>query len=196
MFFNVILTTIDGTFFVTLMQAMINIKQQATGVVEVNSSYVLSIIAVAILAVELISITIFLAVYHKRLDDNQRLKKRCGYIFEQQNYRVRGAIALANPILYKLRFVLLVFTILFLQEYLVVQCLIVSVSSIAVMVNLGFNKPSTDQSLNRRGIFNEYIIIFVTDSLLVSSDPNLDVDARENLGWLLIGLLGAVILVG
>ena len=47
-FFNVILTTIDGTFFVTLLMAMINIKQQATGVIEVNSSFVWSVIAVVI----------------------------------------------------------------------------------------------------------------------------------------------------
>ena len=98
-FFNVILTTIDATFFVTLMQAMINIKQQATGVVEINSSYVWSVIAVAIFAVELISVTIFLAVYHQHLDDDPRLKRRCGYIFEEKNYRGRGTIALAQPVL-------------------------------------------------------------------------------------------------
>ena len=103
---------------------------------------------------------------------------------------------MAHPILFKLRFILLVFTILYLQEYLVVQCLIVSTSSIAVMANLGFNKPSNHQSLNRRGIFDEYMILLVTDSLLVSSDPNLDVEARENLGSGLIGLLGVAIFVG
>ena len=98
-FFNVILTSIDGIFFVTLMMAISNIKQQATGVVEVNSSYVWSVIAVAIFAVELISVTIFLAVYHKHLDDDPRLKRRCGFIFEGQNFRVGGIIALAQPIL-------------------------------------------------------------------------------------------------
>ena len=61
---------------------------------------------------------------------------------------------------------------------------------------MGFNKPSTNQSLNKRGMFDEYIVLLVTDSLLISSDPALDVEARENLGWVLIGLLGTVIIVG
>ena len=54
---------------------------------------------------------------------------------------------------------------------------------------MGFKKPSTNQSLNKRGMFDEYMVLLVTDSLLISSDPALDVEARENLGWVLIGLL-------
>ena len=34
------------------------------------------------------------------------------------------------------------------------------------------------------------------DSLLISSDPALDVEARQNIGWGLIGLIGIVIFVG
>lgn len=80
-FFNVILTTIDGTLFVTLLMAMINIKQHGEGVIDYNSSFVYSVLAVTIIAAELVSITIFLAVYYKHLDVNPRLKRRCGYIF-------------------------------------------------------------------------------------------------------------------
>ena len=67
-FFSVILTSIDGTFFVILMMAMINIKQQATGAVDYNSSYVWSVWTVAIFVVELISVAVFLVVNSKRLD--------------------------------------------------------------------------------------------------------------------------------
>ena len=150
----------------------------------------------AIFAVELISIPIFLAVNSKHLDKKPRLKRRCGYIFDEQNFRTQGAFALAYPILFQLRFVLLVFTFLYLQDYLVAQCLLVSASSIALLIYLGFKKPRTNQSLNKRGIFDEYMILLVMDSLLVSSDPALDVEARENLGWVLIGLLGTAIIVG
>ena len=45
-------------------------------------------------------------------------------------------------------------------------------------------------------MFDEYMILLLTDSLLISTDPALDVEARENLGWVLIGLLGTVIIVG
>ena len=146
MFFNVILTSIDGTFFVTLMMAMINIKQQATGAVDYNSSYVWSVWTVIIFVVELISITIFLAANRKHLDKKPRLKRRCSYIFKGQNFRNQGALALAHPILLQLRFVLLVFTILFLQEYFIVQCLLVNASSIALLIYLGFIKPRTNKS--------------------------------------------------
>ena len=102
---------------------------------------------------------------------------------------------MAHLVLFQLRFVLLVFTILFLQEYLIIQCLLVSASSIALLVFMGFIKPRTDKSLNKRGMFDEYMILLVLDSLLISSDPALNVEARENLGWVLIGLLGTVIIV-
>lgn len=51
MLFNAILATIDGTFFVTLLMAVINIKQQANQVIDYNSSYVWSVWTMAIFAV-------------------------------------------------------------------------------------------------------------------------------------------------
>ena len=95
---------------------------------------------------ELISVSIFLAVNYKHLDDKPKLKRRCGYIFEEQNYKTRGSLALAYPVFIQLRFVLLVFTLLYLQDYLVVQCILVNASSIALMVYLGFVKPKIDPS--------------------------------------------------
>ena len=92
--------------------------------------------------------------------------------------------------------VILILAILFLQDYLVVQCLVVSVTSIASMAFLGYNKPSSNNSLNKSGIFDEFLTLLVMDSLLVSSDPSLHVDMRQEIGLILIGLLGLAILVG
>ena len=103
---------------------------------------------------------------------------------------------MAYPILHQMKLVVLVFTILFLQDYLVVQCLLVSVTSIASMAFLGYHKPSINNSLNKSGIFDEYLTLLVMDSLLVSSDPGLHVDMRNEIGLLLIGLLGIAILAG
>lgn len=64
------------------------------------------------------------------------------------------------------------------------------------MVFLGFVKPYADQSLNKVGIFDEYVTILVVDSLLISSDPSLDVESRQTVGWVLIAILGLTILVG
>ena len=192
-FFNVILTTIDGTFLVILLMAAINIKQYASGVIEINSSLFWSVWAVAVFTAELILVSIFLFTNRTRLDDDPRLKKRCGYVFEGMNYKIRGSKALAYFTMYQVRFVLLVFVILFMQNSLVIQCICISLSSIILMAFLGFNKPYSDLSLNIRGIFDEYVIIIVLDFLLISSNPVLDAEMRLDIGWCVIAILGAEI---
>ena len=173
--------------------ALVNIKQYANGVIEVNSSLIWSVWAVAVFTAELILVSIFLFTNRNRLDDDSRLKKRCGYVFEGKNYKIRGSKALAYFIMYQVRFVLLVFVILFLQNYLVVQCICISLSSILLMAFLGFNKPYSDLSMNVRGIFDEFVIIIVLDFLLISSNPVLDVEMRFYIGWCIIAILGATI---
>ena len=61
---------------------------------------------------------IFFIKRHKGLDE-ERNKKRCGYIYEDLNYKIRGAFALSYPIVYQLRFVVLVFIVLYLEDVLV-----------------------------------------------------------------------------
>ena len=58
---------------------------------------------------------IFFIKRHKGLDEEKN-KNRCGYIYEDLNYKIRGAFALCYPLIYQLRFVVLVFTVLYLGD--------------------------------------------------------------------------------
>jgi len=107
-----------------------------------------------------------------------------------------GAWTLAYYVLKQIRSVLLVFTILFMQEYVVIQCLLVSVSSIILMAFVGYNRPSIYKGFNRGKIFDEYLVLLVMDCLLISSDPTLDTEMRIEIGYVLMGLLGVAILAG
>ena len=98
-FFNSLITFIDSTFLVFLVTGMENVKQAMDGDVPYNYSFWMATIALAICAIEFFAISIFLRCYQKRLDEDKP-KKRCGYIYEGLNYKIRGGWALLYPILY------------------------------------------------------------------------------------------------
>jgi hypothetical protein len=191
----VILTTLDGTFLVIFLMALINIDQAAKERVELNSSFIWSIWALTAYLTELIAVPTFLFCHYKNLDKSKRLKRRCGYMFQDQNYRIRGPFALAYPILCQLRFVLLAFLVVFLKKYLIVQCICVNLSSIGLMAVLGLYRPFSEQSQNYKSMVDEFVIVIVMDLLLISSDPVLDVDMRFEIGWAIIAILVAIIFI-
>lgn len=124
----------------------------------------------------------------------EKSKKRCDYIYGDLNFRIRGGWALAYPILYQLRFCWLVFLILFLGDYLVLQVLLIELSTIYLMATLGSAHPYADIKRNYISILNEFVIVVIADLLLFSSDPALDGFTRLYLGWAIVGVLGLSIL--
>ena len=143
--------------------------------------------------IELIAISIFLKCNKERLDEKAP-RKRCGYIFEDLNYRIRGGWALTFPILYQIRFALLAMTAVFMGEYLVYQTLIVVVSTIAIIAVLGFAHPFSIVWDNYTKIASESVIIFIMDLLLFSSNPTVDTMLRKIFGFCMIGTLGISLL--
>ena len=113
--FNPFLAFLDGTFLLLLIMAAINVKHIVDHEDSAkNASFYAAVITLAICAIEIISISIWLACNHKRLD-SQKSKRRCGYIYENLNYKVRGIWALAYPIVYQMRLVLFTYLVLFLN---------------------------------------------------------------------------------
>lgn len=99
-FFNPILAFIDGTFFMLVFMAMINVKEEYTKEnVEKNSSYYCSLISLAVCFLELLCVPIYLCCNYEHLDD-EKTKKRCGYAYVQLNYKHRGCWALSYPLFY------------------------------------------------------------------------------------------------
>ena len=119
--FNKIIAITDGIFLIVVMNSAINIYKARERKVEINVSYVFSIIALVFCFCMLASIVVFIIRNYANLSD-QKKKKRCGYIYSGLNYKKKGqGKALFYPLVYQLRFVLLVYTILYLHDYMIIQ---------------------------------------------------------------------------
>ena len=104
----------DATFLLLLMNSAINIKKVVDGDISANSSYGFSIFWLICCYVELVCTTIFLTYKYASLNED-KIKNRCGYVYEGLNHVKKGGIILTYPLIYRLRFVLLVYTTLYLQ---------------------------------------------------------------------------------
>ena len=142
-----------------------------------------------ILGFEVFAVTMYLLLRRKQLD-SEASKNRCGYIFEELNYKIRGAWALLYPIFYQVRFVILAICIIYSGYNLVLQVLVVVLSSIFITAILGFVHPQRIVKDNYKEIWNESVIIMILDLLLFSSDPSVVPKSRSYIGYTMIGVLG------
>ena len=135
-FFNGILTFLDGTFLLIILCGTISIKDTLEGKIPVTLSLYFAIGAMIICTCEFIGIIVFFKRKRNELH-KEKNRKRCGYIYEELNYRVRGGWALFYPIIYKLRFILIVFATLFLREQTVYSILLIILMTLSIMALLG-----------------------------------------------------------
>ena len=119
---------------------------------------------------------------------------RCGYVYENLNYKIHGRAALMYPIIYQVRFAVLVWLALFMQEYMAVQILIFSLMTILTMTVLGTVHPFKDSEENYSQILFEFVILINMDLLMFSTDRLINGEFRMALGWSMIALLGVAIL--
>ena len=191
-FFNSILTFIDGTFLAIVLMAAINIKASAEGKVPYDASFTISVISLLVCVGELVAITVFLKLTHKRgkLRD-KKSKKRCGYVYTNLNYKVWGGWALTYPVLYQVRFLILIYAVIYLQDYLDVQALLMSLSTIFVIAVVGMHHPFKNLKENYTQIASEAVILVITDLLLFSSDRRIEPDDKQYIGLTILIVLGA-----
>ena len=142
-----------------------------------------------ILGFEVFAVTIYLILRRNKLD-SEASKNRCGYIFEELNHKIRGAWALSYPIFYQVRFVILAICTIYWGKFLVVQVMVVALSSIFLSAILGFVRPQIIVKNNYKEIWNESVILIILDLLLFSSDPKVDPEGRSYIGYTMIGVLG------
>ena len=188
-FFNAFLAFIDGTFLVIVLMAMINIDSVLKGRDEENLSYYTALIFCFLITLQYVGVFLFFAVNRKTLNSESN-KKCCGYIYEELNFNVRGNMALAFPLLAQLRLAAIIYTIMYLAEHLVLQCLIVSITSVFISALLGFDHPYKEISKNYKSIVSEAYVLIVLDLLLFSSNPTTTIYERSLYGWSMIGVVG------
>jgi len=98
-FFNALLAFIDSTFLVIILPALLNLREVYYGHLEMDKSFIFSVIYLFVLVIEVVGVSIYLRCKRKQLD-NEAPRKRCGYVFADLNYKIRGGWALTYPILY------------------------------------------------------------------------------------------------
>ena len=68
----------------------------------------------------MVVVPVVLICFHKRGElDTERRQKRCGFAYEDLNYEIRGYGALLYPFCQNLRFVILVYVTLYMDDYLI-----------------------------------------------------------------------------
>ena len=128
--------------------AAINIKNKREGNIDGDFSYGLSIILLMTCFANLVIVPVVILCLHKRGElDTERRQKRCGFAYEDLNYEIRGYWALLYPFFQNLRFVLLVYVTLYMEDYLVVQLILMSLSTIFIMAVLS-NHPLRETRQN------------------------------------------------
>ena len=129
--------------------------------------------------IEIVAVSLFLRRIFKRNELNQeRHKNRCGYVYEELNHKNRGGWALTYPIFYQLRFLVLIFTVIFVENKTVVQVMMVSMSTIFIIALLGNVRPFIERKRNNAELVSEFAILSMIDLCLFSSDPALIPDDR------------------
>ena len=77
-----------------------------------------------------------------------------------------------------------------MKEYVVIQIMVITLCTIAIMTLLGNVHVFKVVRRNYTEIASEFVIIIVLDGLMFSSDPTVDGDNRIYIGWGIIGILG------
>ena len=136
--------------------------------------------------------TVYLFVNKKDLDEEKH-KERCGYIYNELNYKSEGRWQLVYPIIYQLRFVAIVLVALYMENPLY-QLLTVSLITFIICAILG-TKAFASRDLNKTNVASEAAIITITDFFLISSSIALTNEAHDYIGWGINSTLGLIIFV-
>ena len=180
--FNSTLATLDALFLVMIFSSMVNIQnEEKAGGYDV--SYVLSIYVFVGCMKYLILISTYFCRFKNELNE-ERHRSRCGYIYENLNLE-NGGWALAYPILYQLRFVLIVFLFLNLK-YVVLQILPFMLYTVFILVVVGTVHPFKILPENYRSLAREAVILAVMDLFLIVSNSALPAKAQSYMGLMIV----------
>ena len=172
----------------------INMKETLKGNAPWSLSFWCAFIGTILCFVEFFGLIIFFRRNQSKLHQEKYLKK-CGYTYEALNFRIRGGWALVYPVLYQFRFIVMVFAIMFINEYTVYSMLLINIITIFVMNLLGSKHPLTPIKENYIAIFNEFVIIVMMNLMLITSLPTITVERKKGLGWSMVYILGISIAI-
>jgi len=106
-----------------------------------DGSFVAACFGIGICLFEVIAVCIFFCCNERPELKRKKTKRKCGYIYKESNYKIRGGWALFYPILYQIRFVALVLVIVYQGENVVVQVQVITLMTVFVIALLGNSHP-------------------------------------------------------
>ena len=102
-----------------------------------------------------------------------------------------GGYSLSYAMLYQLRFLVVTFVVLFMQDFnIITQMVTVGVSIFIIICLVGHVQPFIDKSRNRTEFLSEMACLCMLDLLFLSTNPALQVTQRDALGFMQIVVLG------
>ena len=114
-FFNGLLAFIDGSFLILFTMSLINIIKAKNGDVGYDISFFFAIFVLFLQFGQLVTLTVFFCKNKAHLEEKRHLD-RIGFVYQELNFKVRGAWALAFPILKQIRLIVLVLLLAFIRE--------------------------------------------------------------------------------
>ena len=63
------------------------------------------------------------------------------------------------------------------------------------MLVLGSSHPYEVIRRNYTSILSEFVIVIIMDTLMISSDPAMDPESHQTIGWLIIAVMGISIIL-
>ena len=96
-FCNSILSTIDGALLPFMYVAAINIKSKNDGEVDIDGSYVLSVVLLVLCFANIVIVPIVIFYFHKKGElGTEKRQERFGVAYDSLNYQIRDYTVKVN----------------------------------------------------------------------------------------------------
>ena len=166
-------------------------QEQSIGQVDTNSAYIISAIILGLCLAYGICLALSLFCCRKRLNE-QTVQERISYAYDQLSYKINGSKVLLMPVVLILRIFIIAAVIVRMQDLLIVQILIVFLTSVMVLSVLSL-RPLISKSQLRFEYMGEFTILVCLDSLLIMSRPEMSPESRSHVGWIILAFVNGII---
>ena len=125
--------------------------------------------------------------------ENETFKRKFGDIFHGLN--LKNEQATLFYFYFIIRRMIYCLTYYFLEDFLLLQMTILNIGTFTVLLYILKVKPYERKLLNQIELFNEGVILLLTYFCWVFSDNTIDINFKDDIGWLYIYILFLTIFI-
>lgn len=121
-----------------------------------------------------------------------KISRKFGFIYNE--LKTSSKTTLSQSLIFFVRRSILCFTCLFLKNHLCFQLMMIEFINLFAMILIVSSKPYSLRQTNKREMFNEFLILQMTNMLSLFTDYANDREFQYNVGgWIYVGFLGLII---